>query len=193
MFIESINPMSFDSGPGIRVEVILSKESGILLTVNELVNRIRKFRPYFGVDGGGVTFKGDVFLDYDYLYNICRLCNKSGINVCIETNGLLYNSDLDIFKYLDLVILSIESLPLLNYNNNSVDELMNVDKFITDCEFNDVNIFIKQEIFKNINDTRLYIELLKKYLSKFNNIIDINLYTKDNIDINDLKIYLCEV
>ena len=182
MYIESINPMSFDSGPGIRVEVIFNKENGLSLSVNELIDRIRKFRPYFGPNGGGVTFKGDIFNDTTYLCDVCKLCNKAGINICFETNALDYNNDLNIFKYLELVILSIESLPLLNYNNISVDELMNVDKFISDCELNNINIIVKQEILVNINDNIKYIESLKKYLNKFNNIIDVRLYSDNNMD-----------
>ena len=57
--INSINPMAMDCGPGIRVLVdIEQKEDGIELTPNEMVDRIRKFRPYFGPDNGGVTFTG---------------------------------------------------------------------------------------------------------------------------------------
>ena len=169
--IYSMNPMSFDSGPGIRVEVVLCDDNseGIQLSSKELVDRIRKFRPYFGPDAGGVTFKGVNIFNYsNYLEEVCTICHKAGISTCIETNGIDYVNNMNLLNNIDFVILKIESLPLFNYNNFSIDNMMNVSNLINDINDKKINIFIKQFIEKGINDTMDYIAALKKYITMYN-------------------------
>ncbi len=177
--IESINPMCFDSGPGIRVEVILSSESGIELSSNELVDRIRKFRPYFGPDGGGVTFKGSIFEQTSFLIDTCQLCHKAGINTCIETTGNDYNESIDLLDYIDIVILNINSLPLYNYNNVDLQYLMNTDKLVNKLNEKNSIMWIKQIIKKDINDKEDYIYALKKYIKMYDNIENVILLSDD--------------
>lgn len=170
MKIYSINPMSFDSGPGIRVEVILcDNEEGIELTAKDLVDRIRKFRPYFGPDGGGVTFKGNNIFKYSqYLEETCLICHKAGINTCIETNGIDYSNNNSLLNYVDLIILKIDSLPLYNYNNFSIESMMNTSNLINDINDKNIDVYIKQFIESGVNDTKEYIDVLKKYISMYN-------------------------
>lgn len=102
--LEEINPLTFDNGPGIRVKVVLSNNGSILLTPNELVDRIRKFRPYIELDNGGVTFTG-IISDIEALFSTCSICHKAGINTCIELTN--YSDEYDIIlKYIDAVILN---------------------------------------------------------------------------------------
>lgn len=187
--IESINPMSFDSGPGIRVEVILSdnQDEGIDLTPNELVDRIRKFRPYFGPDNGGVTFKGNnIFLHCDYINKTCKICHKAGITTCIQTTGNEYNDQEEIFDNVDLFILSVNGLPLYNYNNLSVDELMSTNNFMNKLNERKIPVWLKQEFIKDINDNDEYIGSLKKYIGMYDNIENVDVF--GNIDIENLEL-----
>ena len=171
-----INPMSLNSGPGIRVEVILSNtDEGIELTPNELVDRIRKFRPYIELNNGGVTFKGkDLFSQSEYLNEVCHICHKAGIPACIMCNATKYNSE-DILKYVDLVIIPITGLPVYNYNNLSNIEFNNIEKFIKKVDSKNIPIYISQEIVKGINDNDNYIKELKKYLKVYQNIKQIDI------------------
>lgn len=186
-YITSIDPMSFTSGPGIRVSIKLDEESVIELTPNETVNRIRKFRPYIGPDNGGVTFSGTMlFRQTDFIKETCLISHKAGINTCIETSGYDYEEDLDLFKHIDLVIIGIDSLPLYNYNNIEVEKLMNLNKLINNLEELKKDIWIKQIIRKDINDNEEYISTLKKFLGMYSNIKDIELIAHD-VDSNELK------
>lgn len=179
--ILSIDPMSLNSGPGIRVEIYISENAELTMTPMETVNRIRKFRPYFGPDSGGVTFKGkEIFKYATYLKETCLTCHKAGINTCIETDGLDYNDDLELLNYTDLFIINISSLPLYNYNNLSIEQLMNVDKLMNHLNEKKINIWIKQVIQKGINDSCEYFKILKKYLDRYDNIKDIEIIG-DNI------------
>lgn len=178
--ILSIDPMSLNSGPGIRVEIYLDESAELILTPKETVDRIRKFRPYFGPAGGGVTFKGkDIFKYVDYLKETSVICHKAGINTCIETDGLDYSGNVELLNYIDLAIINIDSLPLFNYNNLSIEQLMNVDSFLNQLNETKKNVWIKQLIKKGLNDSFEYIEFLKKYLSRYDNISNIEIISND--------------
>lgn len=194
--ILSINPMSFNSGPGIRVEVVMSdSEEGIELTPNQLVDRIRKFRPYFEVNGGGVTFKGkNIFLQSDYISEVCHICHKAGIMTCMMTTGNNYNNDENILNYLDLVILKIESLPLYNYSNLTTEEFMNITNFLNKINQKNIPLWINQEIKKNINDNIKYIKLLKNFVKIYQNVQQIDIMGNiDNEYLDELKKVIDEV
>lgn len=194
--ILSIDPMNLNSGPGIRVEIYLSEDAELTMTPLETVNRIRKFRPYFGPDGGGVTFKGkDIFKYADYLKETCLICHKAGINTCIETDGLEYNNNLELLNYTDLFIINIISLPLYNYNDLTIEQLMNIDKLMNHLNEKNINIWIKQAIQKDINDSCEYFEILKKYLGRYDNIKDIEIIGNDisNDKLNSFQRILKEV
>lgn len=185
--ILSINPMSLNSGPGIRVEIYLSEEAELILTPMETVDRIRKFRPYFGPDGGGVTFKGKKIFKYaNYLKETCLICHKAGINTCIETDGVDYDEDLELLNYMDLFIVNINSLPLYNYNNLSIEQLMNIDKLMNNLNEKKIDIWIKQVVRKDLNDSCEYFKNLKKYLGRYDNIKDIEIIS-DNISDDKLN------
>lgn len=180
--ISTMNPMSFDSGPGIRVEVQLSNEddeNGIELTPNELVDRIRKFRPYFGPDGGGVTFKGNIFEQAKFIEDTCHICHKAGINTCIETTGNDYIDDTNILNYVDIVIININGLPLYNYDNLDIEYLMNTNKLVNKLNEQNLKTWIKQIIKKDLNNSIDYIYALKKYVNMYDNIENIQIFSDD--------------
>lgn len=173
--IASIDPMSFNSGPGIRVAIKMTNDDSLKLTPMETVDRIRKFRPYFGPNGGGVTFIDPDFKQSDYLKETCHICHKAGINTCIQTTGIGYQEDSDLLSEVDLFILNIVGLPLDNYNNLSIDDLMSINKFMNLLAENNKKIWVKQTITKNLNDHDNYIYKLKKYLRMYDNIQDVEI------------------
>ena len=131
--VERINPMTVNNGPGIRVEVVLTKNNQLSFTPNELVDRIRKFRPYIELNNGGVTFKG-IITNIEALADTCHICHKAGINTCIELTD--YKEEYNIIlKYIDIVILNnleyIDNIKKYNNieiyirNNNYTKDLLN--------------------------------------------------------------------
>ena len=109
-YIHSIETMGLVDGPGIRVVVFMQgcilrcafchnpdtwqKASKLQMTPKELVDEIRKYRPY--IEGeGGVTFSGgEPLFQSKFLLETLKLCKKAGINTCIDTSGTGYSKRL---------------------------------------------------------------------------------------------------
>lgn len=177
--ISNIDPMSFQDGPGIRTVVELNDNGEVELTPEETIDRVRKLRPFIGPDGGGLTITGSIFDNTDYIIETCHIAHKAGFNTCLRTSFLDYQNVENLFNYIDLVIVDIKSLPLYNYNDLTTEELMNVHKCMNDLNEIKKDVWIKQEIIKNKNDSFEYISKFKKFIGMFDNISDVELISVD--------------
>ena len=100
--IDSIETLGLVDGPGIRCVVFLNgcnlrckychnpemwclKENNY--TVDELVDKIKRYKPYFN-ENGGVTFSGgEPLLQINFLKEVMKKLKKENINICLDTAG----------------------------------------------------------------------------------------------------------
>ena len=106
--IDSIETLGLVDGPGIRTVVFLNgcklrclychnpemwKIKDYNMTVDELVNKILRYKPYYK-DNGGVTFSGgEPLLQSDYLLEVCKRLKKEKINIALDTYITGYKID----------------------------------------------------------------------------------------------------
>ena len=100
-YINPIDTLGLVDGPNIRIVVFMQgcdlrcifchnpetwqKKSKYLFTSEEVVNQVRKYRPYIE-QGGGVTFSGgEPLFQSEFLLEMLKLCKKCGISTCIDT------------------------------------------------------------------------------------------------------------
>lgn len=114
-------------GPGTRVTVFLSGcplrclychnpdtlfvRKGTPVIVEELMDRIRRYKTVFKVAGGGVTFSGgEPLMQPAFLGNLLRACKEEGIHTTIDTSGNLgVNASDEMLDDIDLVLLDLKS------------------------------------------------------------------------------------
>ena len=193
-YIHSIETMGLVDGPGIRVVVFMQgcplrcifchnpdtwlPEKNLEITTKDLVDRIRKFRPYFEDSGGGVTFSGgEPLFQSAFLADTLKLCKKAGINTCVDTSGTGYDKEYleEIFKWTDLFLLDVKAIDpddYLKITGKSQDEF---NYFVKELNKHDKDIWIRQVIVPGINDNEQYILKLKEYLKEFKNVKRIDL------------------
>ena len=192
-YIHSIETMGLVDGPNIRIVIFMqgcplrckfchnpdtwNLKSNLKLDSNEVVNEIRKYRPYIEM-GGGVTFSGgEPLLQSEFLLEMLKLCKKAGIHTCIDTSGTGYNKEYldEILKYTDLVILDIKAIEEESYKNITGISMDMFNYFIERLKINNNKIWLRQVIVPTINDNEEYILKLKEYIKQFNNVDKIEL------------------
>lgn len=192
-YIHSIDTMGLVDGPGIRVVVFMqgcslrclfchnpdtwNKKSDNHLFSNEVVDEIRKYRPYIE-QGGGVTFSGgEPLFQSEFLLDMLMLCKKSGIHTCIDTSGTGYDKSIldDILKYADLIILDIKAIDEKSYKKITGKGMDEFNYFVERVIKNNNDLWLRQVIIPQINDSEIYIYKLKEYVKRFSNVKNIEL------------------
>lgn len=188
--IDSIETLGLVDGPGIRVVVFLQGcplrclfchnpetwtiNDNFLITPEELVRHIYKYRNYFGSDGG-VTFSGgEPLFQHDFLLECLKLCKKMGIHTCLDTSGA-YDGYEDILNYVDLVIWDVKEIYNDGYQKMTGKDINQSLDFLKYCQEIDKDIWIRQVIIPGINDNLEYINNLKNFIKPLKNIKKIEL------------------
>lgn len=201
--ISSIETMGLVDGPGIRFVVFMQGcknrcifchnpetwniNNGTEITPKELIDKIIKYRNYYGNDGG-VTFSGGEPLIQDkFLLECLKLCHKNNINTCLDTSGVGNGKYDIILKYVDLVLYDIKALDNDNYKyivKNDINESL---VFLDTCQKLHKKLWIRQVIIPGINDTIDYISLLANYIRKIKNVEKVELLPYHNMAISKYK------
>ena len=204
-YIHSIETMGLVDGPGIRVVVFMqgcplrcafchnpetwNKTSNKEMTSKEIVDEVRKYRPYIEKDGG-VTFSGgEPLFQSEFLLEMLVMCKKAGIHTCIDTSGTGYDKEYleDILKYTDLVILDIKAIEEKKYKEITGKSIQELNYFVDKLIKNNNKLWLRQVIIPGINDTEEYILNLKKYIKKFKNVEKIELLPYHSMGIEKYK------
>ena len=85
--------------------------SGQYYTIEELIHRLNRDRPYWG-DHGGVTFSGgEPLLQREFILPMLKECKKHYMHVCIETTACLNSAYwLEAIKYVDWIFTDIKHM-----------------------------------------------------------------------------------
>lgn len=178
--ISKIETFGLVDGPGIRTVVFLNncklrckychnpetwqkKEDNY--TVDELINKINRSKPYFK-NNGGVTFSGgEPLLHYDFLVETCKRLKEDNIHIALDTAGIGNGNYKELLNLVDLVLLDIKHITKEGYKD--ITQTDNYDKFIEFLkELNDSGkeVWIRQVIIPGINDNKEYVKELSTYI-----------------------------
>jgi len=205
-YIHSIETLGLVDGPGIRVVVFMQgcklrckfchnpdtwfKDINLSIEPEELVARIRKFRPYFEDSNGGVTFSGgEPLFQSTFLKETLIICKKAGIHTCLDTAGTGYlKEDLnEIFKRTDLFIVDIKAIDPDKYKEMTGLDMDEFNYFKERLNESGKDVWLRQVIVPTINDTKEYILKLNEYIKTFNNVKKVELLPYHTMGVKKYK------
>ena len=184
--IDSIETFGLVDGPGIRTVIffkgcklrckychnpemwVKGKEN---MTVEEVVQKAVRNKPYFKRNNGGVTFSGgEPLLQVDFLIELSKELKKEGIHIALDTAGVGIGKYDELLEYVDLVLLDIK-----HTSNDGFKDLtgVNIDEsyeFIKALNKSGKPVWIRQVIVPGIMDNLEYLHSLNDYLKGINNI-----------------------
>ncbi|MBP3596266.1 MAG: pyruvate formate lyase-activating protein [Clostridia bacterium] len=192
--IHSFETLGTVDGPGIRFVVFMQGcslqckychnrdtwefGSGTNYTIDEVIKRILRSKPYFEASNGGVTVSGgEPLLQAPFILELFKNLKKHNIHTAIDTAGSIpiNNTIKELLQYTDLILLDIKHI-----NNEKCIELTgrsNINTLNFAKYLNEQNIptWITQVIIPGITDNPEDLKLEKDFLNQFSNIKNIRL------------------
>ncbi len=167
--VHSIQTLGTLDGPGVRFVVFTQGcnlrcscchnpdtwecSGGTEYTPEEIVNKAKRYKEYFGNEGG-ITFSGgEPLLQADFVYNTFKLCHENGINTCLDTSGSILNDNVvELLRECDRVLLDIKYTENELYNKYVGCELANVLEFLEVLQSMQIKTTIRQVVIPTVND-----------------------------------------
>lgn len=190
--IHSFETMGLFDGPGIRTVIFFqgcplrckychnpdtwSKEKNHMYSVDEVVTKVLSYKNYYDTSNGGVTFSGgEPLLQTPFLIEVAKKLKAHNIHIALDTSGIGHGNYKELLKYVDLVLLDIKHpkkkgfYEITKRDNSPLFHWLNAMNAAT------VDVWIRNVIVHNINDTPGYIESLKAFVHQIKNVKKIEL------------------
>lgn len=159
--------------------------AGNRVTVDEVMDEIKKSIIYFNKSGGGVTFSGgEPLMQPDFLRGLIIECRDRGIHIALDTSGYapreIFDSmvdDIDIFLY-DLKLISDSRHKKYTAVSNKVI-LENLGRLSEKDRGRDV--FIRFPVVPNITDGDRELDEIIEFISSLKDINKVNLLPFHNV------------
>ena len=183
--IDSIESFGLVDGPGIRTVIFFNgcklrckychnpemwnkKEENY--SVDDIVNKVKRFKPYYR-DNGGVTYSGgEPLLHVDFLIELSKRLKEENINIALDTAGCGVGKYDELLKYIDLIILDIKHVEPSSFKSLTGFEKTESLKFIDSLNRSNKKVWIRQVIIPDVNDNYEYIDKLHEFLKNIKNI-----------------------
>ncbi len=192
--IHSIESFGTVDGPGIRFVIFMQGcllkckychnrdtwdvDKGTIISLNDILNKIERYKSYILPSGGGVTVTGgEPLLQTKFLINLFAELKKRKIPTAIDTSGMFDITE-DIKKLLsltDLVLLDIKHIndekckKLVGFSNKKE---LNFARYLSN---NNIPVWIRQVIIPGITDDTNDLLELKNFISSLKNVKKVEL------------------
>ncbi|HKM28943.1 MAG TPA: pyruvate formate-lyase-activating protein, partial [Anaerovoracaceae bacterium] len=199
--LHSIETFGAVDGPGIRTVFFLqgcparcsychnpdtwNECGGREVTIDEIVYRAERGRPYYGNDGG-VTFSGgEPLLQGKFLTSAIKALKAKGIKSAIDTSGTYFDENSEeAIREADMVLLDIKHIDSAKFEELTGRGQGPLLKLIEVLNKLDKPIWIRQVIVPGFNDSEEYIEALNDFLSRFKTVKKIELLGYHSMAVN---------
>ena len=179
--ITSIESMGLVDGPGIRAVIFFagcalrcsfchnpetwSTSGGEEFTVEQIMARILRFKPYFEKSGGGVTFSGgEPLLQPEFLTELLLQCRERGIHTCLDTAGVGLGDYKRILELTDLVLYDVKATGGDEYRKICGGDIEKTERFLTALREVGTPTIVRQVVIGGVNDSDEYMRSLKNYV-----------------------------
>lgn len=182
--VHSVQTLGTVDGPGVRFVLFLQGcplrcacchnpdtwdlEGGTLYTAKEILDKVLRYKEYFGKTGGITISGGEPLLQSEFAFELFSLCKENGIHTCLDTSGCLINERvIKLLEVTDLCMLDIKYTNEKQYKEYVGGSLSDTINFLKLLEEKGIKTWIRQVIIPSINDTEENILKLKEITKDF--------------------------
>jgi len=147
-------------------------KSGKLMTVNEIIQDIKKYRSYMKFSGGGVTITGgDPFVQFSFLEALLAACKAEGFHTAIDTSGYATPQTVErILTHTDLMLLDIKSINPVTYEAVTGVPLDKTLETLRIARLLDVEVWIRFVLVPGLTDSTRDMQRLANFLDAYKNV-----------------------
>lgn len=183
--IHSFESLAAVDGEGIRFDVFFSgcplrcaychnpdtwhHKGEIEMSVQELFNKVKRYKPYFK-NGGGVTFSGgEPLLNAKFINEIAPMLKSENIGYCLDTSGSVELTDevKTAIDNADMVILDMKFYNAEDYKKYTGGEF---ERFIKIGEYaseKNIRLWLRTVVVPDINDTEADMDKYAEFSKQF--------------------------
>lgn len=191
--IHSIESMGLVDGPGIRTVVFMQgcklrcrychnpdtweMKSGreLLLTPDELLKKLIRFKPYYGTNGG-VTFSGgEPLLQREFLLEMLSLCKENQIHTCLDTAGCGNGRYNEILAFTDLILLDVKHFTKEGFENVTGCKPDESLRFLETAQRLEVPLWIRHVVVPGLTYGEEHFEAFFEYVKTLKNVQKVEL------------------
>ncbi len=150
----------------------MKMRNGETIGVDELLDRIRRYRGVFAATGGGITLSGgEILMQPAFAARILRGAKEMGVHTCIDTSGFLgRNCTDDMINDIDLVLLDIKSGDEETYTRVTGRRLQPTIDFGDRLAAAGTEVWIRFVLVPGLTDARENIENVARIASRWPNV-----------------------
>ena len=177
-FVNSLQSLGASDGPGVRFVVFLQGcnlhcgcchnpetqgTGGTEMAADELLNKVVRFREYFGSEGGITLSGGEPLLQAAFAREVFCLCKNEGINTCLDTSGSVWNEDVaSLLEVTDHILLDIKYTNDEDYRAFAGCDMERVLAFLGELDKRGIPTTLRQVIITTLNDNADNISRLRE-------------------------------
>ena len=198
--VHSIESFGTVDGPGIRFVLFLQGchlqckychnrdtwdiNGGEHKSVDEIVEKINRYKNYIIPSGGGVTVTGgEPLIQASFVLELFKKLKENGSHTCVDTSGMFALTDgiKEVLKYTDLVLLDIKHI-----DDEKCKELVGVSnkkelEFARYLSDNNIKMWIRQVLVPGYTDDGQDLLKLKNFLSTLKTVEKIQILPYHNM------------
>lgn len=176
--IHSLQSLGTVDGPGIRFVVFMQGcnlrcgcchnpdtwelDGGTQYTAEEIVQKVVRYKEYFGETGGITISGGEPLLQSDFCRELFDLCKHEDINTCLDTSGSILNDSVKkLLEVTDRVLLDIKFTNNADYREYAGCGIEKPLEFLAYLQTQKIPVTLRQVIIPTLTDNEENIKLLK--------------------------------
>ncbi len=188
--IHSTESFGTVDGPGIRFVIFMQgcplkckychnrdtwniNDAKEIVTVDEMINKIIRYKPYIVASNGGVTVSGgEPLLQLNFVTQLFKELQKLNIHTALDTAGSIPINDKieELLKYTNLVILDIKHIDDEKAKNlTSLSNKNNLD-FARYLDEHHIPVWIRQVLVPGYTDDENDLRKLKAFIDTLSNV-----------------------
>ena len=182
--IHSFQSLGTVDGPGIRSVIFMQGcplrcicchnpdtwdfSGGELQSAESLVDKVLRFKTYYGNEGGVTVSGGEPLLQSEFLAELFKKLHQCGIHTALDTSGcILDENSKKLLEYTNLILLDFKYTNSEDYLKYTKMEMYRVQEFLNYLEEIKKPTWIRYVVIPGINDTHEAFDMIFALREKY--------------------------